>query len=320
MKASVLKVLQCPYCYSDMYLSGANEPSEGEMEIRSGQIICKGKEPHVFTIEDGIIHFATDFDHEMVKCEVEYSESTFKGDHRLIEPSHVAQYPDTLSLIWPHISHFGPDFRYAMKNANFSPDLWTLDIGTGTCWSSRLLAQQAGNVIAMDVVETKFNGLRTADIHFQAHNVYFERILESMTLLPFKASSIDQIIFNASFHHTPDEMKTLRECYRVLTPTGVVIMLHEVSPILNHLFHKKDSNKSVEEGSSHHDISFRELECMAKQVGFAVEVRVAAHVREKLQKKLFAFGGFVADCLDHAPFLLKQLNTSFLMLRKPSNE
>ncbi len=197
------------------------EAERNDCEIRGGYIVCAGRGRHRFEIKEGIVYFASGMNHEAVKKELAYENSTYHGSTRLTDPQLIAGFPDTLEELWPHTAFFGPDFRALIDRLELFPGAWVLDIGTGPCWSSRLLAQRGARVIALDVNDADFYGLKTSDHLFAAHGVYFERILESMTCLPFADGVMDRITFNASLHHTPNLGQTLVECHRVLKPDGM---------------------------------------------------------------------------------------------------
>lgn len=310
MKQKILDVLRCPRCFSQLTLSVF---AEDKREVRQGKLTCEKQ--HVYDIEDGIIRFATGFDHDAVKRELEYENTTYKGSDRLRDEKLIAQFPETLSELWPHTCHFGPDFKVLIDQLNPKPGSWVLDIGTGPCWSSRLLAQRGANVIALDVNEANFYGLKTSDILFEHHNVYFERILESMNNLPFRNESLDAITFNASFHHTPDHEQTLRECHRVLKPGGVIAMVNEEFVSLRHrIFPPGEASDT----GSHHAIAYSDFEKSVRQNGFQLQYSVAEHVRQKLTAKLSSPAANAAISLvERFPVLLKQLNSALVLLRKP---
>lgn len=313
MKTEILNLLQCPRCSAKLSVTPCKLDKN---EIRSGVITCAGPKEHVFNIEDGIIHFAAGFDHDAVKREIEYENSTYKGSDRLTDAKLIAHFPDTLPELWPHTRNFGPDFRVLIDQLKLKPGSWVLDVGTGPCWSSRLLAQKGLNVIAIDVNEANFYGLKTSDILFETHNVYFERILESMTHLPFRKATLDAITFNASFHHTPDMEKTLSECFRVLKPGGKIAMVNEEFASLRQKFF---SQESVTDTGSHHTIEYSDFEKAVAEAGFAVEYFVAQHVQEKLKKNLSkGLGDLVVRTMETFPLSLKQLNSALIILTKPT--
>ncbi len=307
-----MALLQCPRCAGAFTLTSL---VEDQREVRRGLLICERDQSHSYEIEDGIIRMSAGFDHHAVQKELEYDNSTYHGDDRLTDDKFVAQFPDRLAELWPHIRYFGPDFKVLIDRLNIQPGSWVLDIGTGPCWSSRLLAQQNCNVIAQDINDANYYGLKTSDILFAAHDVYFDRILESMTHLPFKNESIDYITFNASFHHTPDMAKTLVECERVLKPGGIIAMANEE---LVSLRQKLFAPKSGTITGSHQSIPYSDLERAIKKNGLVPEFYLAGHVQETLKKKLpRTVGNWIVKTLETFPLLLKQLNSALILLRKP---
>lgn len=317
MRPDFLEVLACPLCSSAFHLTPVDV---SDTEVRRGRLTCGGNATHAFDIIDGIVRFATAFDSKAVTGEVKYAWETFKGNRLLTDPAHVAEYPDTLPIIWPNTKWFGLDFQAAIAGLDFASDSWTLDIGTAACWTTRLLARKGGHVIAQDVVETEFNGLRTADIQFKAHRVFFERVLESMTRLPYRDASMDRIVFNAAFHHTPDAVQTLSECHRVLKPQGKVLLLSEITPILEPMrryLSGSEGSKVTEDGSSHHDIPYREFASRVRQAGFEMECLVPAHVQESLSNRFGGpLGSLAVALFNGIPLLRRLFFTSLIILRK----
>jgi ubiquinone/menaquinone biosynthesis C-methylase UbiE/uncharacterized protein YbaR (Trm112 family) len=314
MKTKILDVLRCPRCHGQLVLTPFQE---NQIEVRSGQLTCQKSSEHIYEIEDGIIRFATGFDHEAVKREIEYENSSYKGSDRLTDAKIIAQFPETLPDLWPNTCNFGPDFRVLMDHLDITPDSWILDIGTGPCWSSRILAQRGGNVIALDVNDANFYGLKTADILFEHHGVYFERILESMNNMPFANESIDYIVFNASFHHTPDHHKTLSECYRVLKPGGKIGMVNEEFVSLRQRIFSTGEQTDF---GSHHAIPYSDFEKAVGQNKFQIQYFVADHVRQNLRRKLpDVVRKPILDLIERYPILLKQLNSALIFLKKPGH-
>jgi len=311
MRTTILPLLQCPLCFTKLELLSLQS---NDSEVRRGVLTCTGALKHSFEIEDGIMRFCSGFDHEAVKKELEYENSTYRGSDRLTDEKIIAQFPDTLADLWPHTCNFGPDFRVLIEKLNLRPGAWVLDVGTGPCWSSRLLAQKGFNVIALDVNEANYYGLKTSDILFAAHGVYFERILESMTNLPIRDGMLDAITFNASFHHTPDMTQTLRECYRVLKPGGVIAMVNEeFESIRQKLF----AQGSATDTGSHHTVPYSEFEREIRNAGFEAEFYVAHHVREKLEQRFSkGLAAAMTGTLERFPILLKQLNSALILLRR----
>ncbi len=313
MKAPILQILNCPRCSARLILT---EFEVAQGEVRRGILACTANEDHSYEVRDGIIYFATGFDHEAVKKELAYENSTYHGSDQLKDAKIIAQFPDTLPDLWPHTCNFGPDFRMLIDKLNLKPGSWVLDVGTGPCWSTRLLAERGCHAIALDVNDANYYGLKTSDILFSAHNVYFERILESMTNLPFRDETLDAITFNASFHHTPDMEKTLAECFRVLKPGGQIAMVNEEFVSFRQWLFK---DESVSDTGSHHAIAYADFEDAVQENGFRIQYFVADHVRKKLEEKLSPqLGGLVVKTFELLPISLKQLNSALIILTKPA--
>jgi ubiquinone/menaquinone biosynthesis C-methylase UbiE/uncharacterized protein YbaR (Trm112 family) len=312
MKRDLLEVLHCPRCQSGFRLQVREETPR---EIVDGFLECSGPEAHRYEIGRGVVRVAEGFDDAAVKKELEYLDGTYAGDPRLTDPAIIGGFPDSLRLLWPRTSNFGRDFSALLDLLPpISASTWILDVGTAACWTSRLISQRGGRVIALDVSESDHYGLNAADIQFQAHGVYFERVLESMTHLPFRDESIDCITFNASFHHTPDLDRTLAECYRTLKPGGSIGMVNESMVSLAHRFSPHEHSDT----GSHHDVAYHDFEAAAKRAGFSVRYALAQHVRDRLQAVLAApLGGLFAATFERFPLLLKQLNSAVVLLRKP---
>jgi len=314
MRIELLTILRCPRCIGRLEL---RDEQHDAREIRTGHLCCIEDNAHRYKIEEGIVRFCTESSNPIVQSEIRYATETFQGIPLMKDPDHVAQYPDTLGKLWPHTAHFGPDFKSAIRALNIKPGDWILDVGTSACWSTRLLAQTGAHVVAIDVVETPFNGLRTSDILFEAHGVYFDRVLESMTRLAFAPGSIDHIVFNASYHHTPDERRTLEECHRVLKPGGRILMLQEFSSLANRLRVKGGPIGSVEHGSSHHEINFSTFKRDARSIGFSVSVAPSELLRRRLSATFGnALGGLCASVLARHEWLLESVTLACVFLTK----
>jgi SAM-dependent methyltransferase len=136
-----------------------------------------------------------------------------------------------------------------------------------------------------------------------------------MTHLPFEDGSLDAITFNASFHHTPDMPKTLRECFRVLKPGGTIAMVNEEFASWRQTMFK---GGSATETGSHHSIPYVDFEREISWCGFQIRYLVAHHVRVQFRRIFSAsLGGFIADMLERFPLSLKQLNSALILLTKP---
>jgi ubiquinone/menaquinone biosynthesis C-methylase UbiE len=96
-----------------------------------------------------------------------------------------------------------------------------LDLGAGNCWLSYRLAELRHRPVAVDIFSDARDGLRAAQHYPQA----FPLVEGDFDRLPFAAGSFDLVLFNASFHYSPDYRRTLAEVRRCLAPAGRVVIL-----------------------------------------------------------------------------------------------
>ena len=96
-----------------------------------------------------------------------------------------------------------------------------LDLGAGNGWLSNRLASLGHSVAAVDLITNDLDGLGC----YKYYKTDFTPIQAEFDRLPFLDSTVDLIIFNASLHYSINLLNTLQEALRVLTATGVVVVL-----------------------------------------------------------------------------------------------
>jgi SAM-dependent methyltransferase/uncharacterized protein YbaR (Trm112 family) len=308
MRRGFVELLRCPRCSGQLELG---IDSETAVEIRQGTLLCKGDGCGIrYAIVDGIVEFGCGFDAQPVRDELNYQDTSYRGDTRLTDERFIARFPDSLEEMWPHTRHFGPDFRGLIRELGIGTGHRVLDIGTAACWSCRLLAECGAEVTALDVSGSPYYGLRAAEIQFRAHGVYFERVLESMTHLPFRDEVFDFITCNASLHHTPDLDRTLREFSRVLKPGGAVGVVNEVFTSLRHRFFPSADHGA--EPGSHHDIRYRDLKSVAGRWELRLRYRLAEHVEQRIRRRSV----LAARLANVAPWFIRQLHSAVVVMQK----
>lgn len=110
-----------------------------------------------------------------------------------------------------------------------SRPLRVLDLGAGTGWLSRRLAELGHAPLAVDVSDDPRDGLGAARVFDGLLADPFPRVRADFGRLPLADGAADVAIYNASFHYSPDLGATLAEGVRVVAPGGRLIILD--SPI-----------------------------------------------------------------------------------------
>jgi ubiquinone/menaquinone biosynthesis C-methylase UbiE len=100
-----------------------------------------------------------------------------------------------------------------------------VDIGAGNGWLSNQLSKLAHQVYAVDLLINSEDGLGA----WTYYETQFTPLQSEFTRLPIPDSSIDVVIFNASFHYSENYEVTLQESLRILSPRGRVLIMD--SPI-----------------------------------------------------------------------------------------
>src|SRR3990167_5957360 len=227
MQPKLLSYLQCLECRkTDWNLSAE---SSDHREIREGRIICKscGK---VHLIHDGILHaFVGELPEEVLR-EKEHAESfgyivASSGEKRAITRETLKDHQDLfLSLpegdgshyfqpggSFDNQSHNANRFYQTLKLLNLTGRERVLEVGASFTWASRHFARKGCEVIALDVT----NYLMASDLYFETDNVYYERVMGDMSVLPFSDGSLDIIFSHSVIHHCKDLGKLFSEFRRV---------------------------------------------------------------------------------------------------------
>lgn len=109
-----------------------------------------------------------------------------------------------------------PVGEQAIARMNVSPKAEVLDVGCGSGWAARLLAQNAGHVIGIDVSDEMIRVARVQST--QLANVEYQ--VASAEDLPFPDNTFTHAFSMESLYYYADIGKALREIARVLRPEG----------------------------------------------------------------------------------------------------
>lgn len=106
---------------------------------------------------------------------------------------------------------------------------WIGDIGCGPCHNGLRLAMDCrANVLCIDLSfnmlrysRILLNKMKSAELDIRSHLIQGD-----MRFLPIRSSSLSALLYIASVNHIPPEYldQTFNECYRVLRPSGKVLI------------------------------------------------------------------------------------------------
>jgi ubiquinone/menaquinone biosynthesis C-methylase UbiE len=234
---------------------------EDENEIREGRIVCRcGAEA---PIRRGVVDFL-DPDDERLRREVDgWIKLAGPLDEHLVTTMAALPY-------YPHEPWFdvAPDFLQIFGHFDFAGKR-VIDIGSGRTWSSRYLSTvgRAAEVVAVDVLTTKFLGLETADIFFKEDGIFFERIRADLHRMPLPENWADVVFSCASLHHSSDLSAVYGELSRVLRPGGHFIFLCEPCKKASVREHQP-KNEETAHGINEYLYSFSEYLRPLRAMGF----------------------------------------------------
>src|SRR4030042_252701 len=226
MKKELIRLLRCPFCQREelSFLKTVEVNTDiKEDEIREGHIKCRSCDKS-FIIKDGILDLLINSDSEIV--------SEQKGWDQLKEAivntdDLMLSLPDALGEHKSAWKSQAENFKYMFEKIDLNGKETILDLASGRCWSTRFFARKGCCAVGIDILLTKYVGLRTGDIYIKNEGVYFERVRGNMNDLPFRDKMFDLVFITATLHPSSDVYKTLKEVHRVLKPTGRLILANE---------------------------------------------------------------------------------------------
>lgn len=272
MKRDFTDAVSCPGCgASDMSLEVVEENA---VEIREGRLICQGCR-RSFVIARGILQMLEDPDPEVV--------SEVKGWHELAGPldeSLVATMLQLPGYPYPPWTHVAPDFFQVFDTLDLS-GARVVDVGAGRTWSSRYLKLlgRASEVVAVDILATRFLGLETADVYFAHDRVYFERMLADFHRIPLREGWADVVFSCATVHHSSNLDRAFHEFARVLRPGGRLVLVSEPSK-RSAIAATRPDNEETAVGINEHIYAYSEYSRALRGAGFSfrrIAPRSVAH-------------------------------------------
>ena len=141
-----------------------------------------------------------------------------------------------------------------------------LDIGSGVGYGSKILAEKASSVVAIDLSE---EAVRYANEQYAGDNI--ETLVGDGRGLPLASDSVDVVVSFELIEHLHSQKAHLHEVDRVLKPNGVTVIS---TP--NRIFYSQESNQTNPFHTREFD--FREFNTFLKSVFSCVEIYFQNHV------------------------------------------
>lgn len=236
MRETLLSLLKCGKCGNNVFsLESAESDS---IEVKRGRILC-GRCKSSNDIKDGIVDFLERADTSAMRERKAMDEDNYILDengsrHRITDETIERFKRSFLSMPEGDGSYLfkpGGSFQSIAENSSrvyFSlNDLQlngketVLEIGACFSYISFKFAQKGCNVVAIDIS----NYMKAARLFIK--EAYFERIFCDMHSTPFIDSTFDIIFGSAVLHHSKDLGRAFREMYRILKPSGKLVLINE---------------------------------------------------------------------------------------------
>ena len=141
-----------------------------------------------------------------------------------------------------------------------------LDIGSGVGYGSKILAEKASSVVAIDLSE---EAVRYANEQYAGDNI--EMLVGDGRGLPLASDSVDVVVSFELIEHLHSQQAHLHEVDRVLKPNGLTVIS---TP--NRIFYSQESNQTNPFHTREFD--FREFNSFLKSVFSCVEIYFQNHV------------------------------------------
>ncbi len=296
MRKQLLSLLCCPSCGSCNL--GLETEHEEAQEIRHGMVLCPSCSAR-YAIVDGVAELLAPLDEDTLRERVARNRQRdwdIERKRPFIED--VPGFP----WIWPGVA---ANVLQGMEQLNLK-GARVLDLGPGTCWSTRMLCERGANAVALDISTDML-----CDGEAQFGGVFFDRIAATMQTIPFQNQSFDAVFASASIHHTSDLGRTFAEIARVLRPGGKVVLVNE--PVCGALNNGKNFGRQErEQGMNEHIYYLRDYLASARKSGIVPLVLFPAALDGQLRGDLPAPPGWrfrlARHLFGHLPTKLRHLS------------
>ena len=213
MRPSLLEVLRCPVCSSELSPDGD--------DLRCGG--CRA----AFEVADGMPRMLDDRLPGIAdkRRELEAWPEKARAEGWYAED-------DTTDLLLPAVPW--EDATWSANEHSFNlllrryvkPGMRVLEVGAARCWGALHLVPRGVEYVATDILADPVIGLGRGAF-YERHVGPFERVQADGENLPFADRSFDLVYCVASLHHALDARRMVKEMARVAKRGGVVAALNE---------------------------------------------------------------------------------------------
>lgn len=156
-----------------------------------------------------------------------------------------------------------PFYRLLSEQVPIEPDFTILDIGCGAGRSLAVLAEKVpcGKVFGIDYSPEMVRMASKVNEQLVSQN-RIEVIQTSVSSMPFEDSLFDLVVASETIHFWPDLSNDLREVYRVIKPSGHLVIVNKYAR------DEKEAAKLEKYFSLHSPADFRKA---LEDAGFLIE-------------------------------------------------
>lgn len=250
MRKPLLDLIYCPVCKARQFDLSIEQ--ENQVEIRQGTVTCQ-KCQRVYSVQDGILDILINPSQEILNEQAGWTQL----EKMVVNTDEVMlSLPDGIGEHKAAWQSQAENFHYLWSQVKLTGSENVLDLGAGRCWATRYFARQGCSAVGLDVLLTRYVGLRTADVFLDKEGVYFDRICGNMHQIPLRENSFDVVFMAATLHHSDNIQATLQQVYNVLKPHGRLIMVNE--PVVGMFASKVLSCPEIEHGINEHVYRYME--------------------------------------------------------------
>jgi SAM-dependent methyltransferase len=268
MRDALAELLRCPGCGGERCMALRARHRDAR-EVREGELACEGCSQR-FGIAAGIV--------DLLVAPPEFVLRERAGLERFADVMRADGWDEERIRALPDIElPYWQGQRRALDELLARVEMHAgetlLDVGSNTCWASRIFASMGLDVIALDIADCELQGLRTAECFIASGEVFFERVLSTMFAPALAGESVDYVFCCEVLHHNDRAhlRRTFRELHRVLRPGGRLFVVNE--PLRFPLRPKLDHGREVREFEGNEHVYFlAEYWGAARRAGFSVQI------------------------------------------------